>query len=206
MGCDVWLSTYGHVIVWAATSDCPHTGNVIVWAVTSDCPHTGTSLHGLWHLTVHIWARHCMGCDIWLSTYGHVIVWAVTSDCPHTGTSLHGPVTSDCPHTGMSLYGLWHLTVHIRACHCMGCNIWLSTYGHVIVWAVTSDCPHTGMSLYGLWRHIRACYCMGCDIWLSTYGHVIAWRLWRTVLLLFYISVFTHLNDGQSYWCFSLVI
>ena len=131
----------------------------------SDCPHMGMSLHGLWCLTVHIRACHCMGCDVWLSTYGHVIAWAVTSDCPHTGKSLHG---------------LWRLTVHIRARHCMGCDVWLSTYGHVIAWAVTSDCPHTGTSLHGLWRltvHIRACHCMGCDVWLSTYGHVIAWAV-----------------------------
>ena len=26
----------------------------------SICPHMGKSLHGLWHMTVHIQARHCM--------------------------------------------------------------------------------------------------------------------------------------------------
>ena len=180
MGCDIWLSTYGHVIAWA---------------VTSDCLHMGTSLHGLWHLTVYIRACHCMGCDIWLSTYGHIIVWIVTSDCLHTGTSLHGLWHLTCLHTGTSLYGLWHLTVcirahhcmgcdiwlvYIRARHCMGCDIWLSAYAHVIACEVTSDCLHMGTSLHGLWHltvHIRACHCMGCDIWLSTYEHFIAWEV-----------------------------
>ena len=41
----VWLWTYGHIIAWA---------------VTSDCEHLGTSLHGLWHLIVHIQERNCM--------------------------------------------------------------------------------------------------------------------------------------------------
>ena len=82
-----------------------------------------------------------------------------------------------------------HLIVHIQARHCMGCDIWLCTYRHVIAWAVTSDCAHTGTSLHGLWHlivHIRARCCMGYDIWLCTYRHVIAWTLWRQVLLLFY--------------------
>ena len=42
-----------------------------------------------------------------------------------------------------------HLTVHIQAHHCMSCDVWLSTYRHIIAWAVTSGCPHTGMSLHG---------------------------------------------------------
>ena len=58
--------------------------------------HTGTSLHRLWHLIVYIRARHYMGCDIRLCTYGHVITWAVTYDCVHTGTSLHGRYGSKC--------------------------------------------------------------------------------------------------------------
>ena len=122
MGCHVWLSTYGHIIAWA---------------VTSDCPHMGTSLHGLWHLTVHIWAHHCMGCHV-------------------------------CPHTGRSLHGLSHLTVHIRAGHCMGCHIWLSIYGQVIAWAVTSDCPHMGMSLHG--DYGRKCYYYSTRVrWQTTH-------------------------------------
>ena len=117
------------------------------------------------HLTVHIWTRDCMGCDVWLSLYRHVIAWAVTSDCPHMDTSLHG---------------LWHLTVHIWTRHCMSCEIWLSTYVHIIAWAVTSDCPHMYTSLHELWHltvHICARHGMSCDIWLSTYVHIIAWAV-----------------------------
>ena len=45
-----------------------------------------------------------------------------------------------------------------------------------------------GLFIEHLTVHIQARHCMGCDIWLTTYRHIIAWRLWKKVLLLFYIS------------------
>ena len=81
-----------------------------------NCVRMGMSLHGLWHLIVYIWARHC-----------------IQSDCIHMGMSLHGlwhlivyirachiwAVTSDCVHMGMSLHELWHQIVYTRAHYCM---------------------------------------------------------------------------------------
>ena len=105
----------------------------------SDCVHTITSLHGLWRLTVHIGARHCMeimaesviiilqllsapsrvGSGLWEGMSSFKTGWLCGSNLDNGRVFLFFFVCVDVDGWAVIDVRCDDVTVHLQACHCM---------------------------------------------------------------------------------------